>query len=98
MVIGALGVLDDLTVSQASTAIALRAANPRLHVRDLFRRALSVGHDHIAATVNTLVLAYVRASLPVLLVFSIAGTSGGEAVNSEAVAEQIVAMLVGSIG
>jgi uncharacterized membrane protein len=98
MVIGALGVLDDLTVSQASTVMALRAANPRLPALDLFRRALSVGHDHIAATVNTLVLAYAGASLPVLLVFSVAGTSVGEAVNSEAVAEQIVAMLVGSIG
>jgi uncharacterized membrane protein len=98
MLIGALGVLDDLTVSQASTVMALRAANPRLHAIELFRRALSVGHDHIAATVNTLVLAYAGASLPILLVFNIAGTSVGEAVESEAVAEQIVAMLVGSIG
>jgi len=98
MIIGALGVLDDLTVSQASTVMALRKANPALRVRELIRGALDVGHDHIAATVNTLVLAYAGASLPVLLIFSIGGVSFGDAVNTEAVAEQVVAMLVGSIG
>jgi uncharacterized membrane protein len=98
MVIGALGVLDDLTVSQSSTVMALRRANPSLDFRKLFRSALGVGHDHIAATVNTLVLAYAGASLPVLLVFSLAGTSLGEAINFEAVAEAVVGMLVGSIG
>jgi uncharacterized membrane protein len=98
MVIGALGVLDDLTVSQASTVMALRRANPALGFRRLFRSALAVGHDHIAATVNTLVLAYAGASLPILLVFNLGGTSFTDAVNTEAVAEQIVATLVGSIG
>jgi uncharacterized membrane protein len=98
MVIGALGVLDDLTVSQSSTVMALRRANPKLGFRSLFRSALTVGHDHIAATVNTLVLAYAGASLPVLLIFSLANTPLAEAINFEAVAEAIVAMLVGSIG
>jgi uncharacterized membrane protein len=98
MVIGALGVLDDLTVSQSSTVMALRRANPLLGFRALFRAALAVGHDHIAATVNTLVLAYAGASLPVLLIFSLADTPLSEAVNFEAVAEAIVATLVGSIG
>jgi uncharacterized membrane protein len=98
MVIAALGVLDDLTVSQASTVMALRRANPALGFRELFRSALSVGHDHIAATVNTLVLAYAGASLPVLLVFSLAETPLAEAANFEAVAEAVVATLVGSIG
>jgi uncharacterized membrane protein len=98
MVIGALGVLDDLTVSQASTVMALRRANPGLQFRRLFSSALAVGHDHIAATVNTLVLAYAGASLPILLIFSLGGTSFSDAVNTEAVAVQIVATLVGSIG
>jgi uncharacterized membrane protein len=98
MVIGALGVLDDLTVSQASTVMALRRANPALGFRALFTGALSVGHDHIAATVNTLVLAYAGASLPILLVFGLADTPLGEATNFESVAEAIVATLVGSIG
>ena len=98
MIIGALGVLDDLTVSQASTVIAIRRANPALHTREVVRSALDVGQDHIAATVNTLVLAYAGASLPVLLLFSIGNVGFGDAVNSAAVAEQIVAMIVGSVG
>jgi len=97
-VIGVLGVLVDLTVSQASTVVALRRANPSLGFRGLFGGALDVGHDHIAATVNTLVFAYAGASLPVLLIFSIGGTSLTDALNSEAVAEELVASLVGSIG
>ena len=98
MVIGALGVLIDLTVSQASTVIALRRANPTLRFKGLFGGALEVGHDHIAATVNTLVFAYAGASLPVLLIFSIGGTSFADALNSEAVAGEVIAALVGSIG
>ena len=98
MVVGALGVLVDLTVSQASTVIALRRVNPSLGFGGLFRGALEVGHDHIAATVNTLVFAYAGAALPVLLIFSIGGTPFTDAVNSEAVAEEIVASLIGSIG
>jgi uncharacterized membrane protein len=98
MVIGSLGVLADTTVTQASTVMALRRANPELGLRELVQHATSVGRDHIAATVNTLVLAYTGAALPILIVFSIGGTSFGSVVNSEAVAETIVATLVGSIG
>jgi uncharacterized membrane protein len=98
MVIGALGVLADTTVTQASTVIALRAANPSLGFGGLVRHATSVGRDHIAVTVNTLVLAYAGVSLPILLIFNVSGTSFSDAVNGEAVAEAIVATLVGSIG
>ncbi len=98
MVIGALGVLVDLTVSQSSTVLALRRANPSLRFRGLFNGALDVGHDHISATVNTLVFAYAGATLPVLLIFAIGHTSFTDAVNGEAVAEELVAALVGSIG
>jgi uncharacterized membrane protein len=98
MVIGALGVLDDLTITQASTVLALRRANPALGTAALFRGALAVGHDHIAATVNTLFLAYAGAALPVLLIFNLSGTSFSDALNNEAVAAEVVATLVGSIG
>jgi uncharacterized membrane protein len=98
IVIGALGVLDDVTVSQSSTVMALRRSNPGYHFRELFREALDVGRDHVAATVNTLVLAYVGASLPILLVFSIGDIGVSDAINNEAVAEEVVGMLVGSIG
>jgi len=98
MVIGALGVLDDVTVSQASTVIALRAANPELPFRELYGRALGVGRDHVSATVNTLVLAYVGASLPVLLILGSGELGLLEAVNFELLAKEVVATLVGSIG
>lgn len=98
IIIAALGVLDDLTVSQASAVLALRQANPNQGFSELYRGALGIGRDHVAATVNTLVLAYVGASLPVLLIFTVGGTSAGDALNSEAVAAQIIGTLVGSIG
>jgi len=98
MVIGALGVLDDVTVSQASTVLALRAANPALGFRELYTRAMRVGRDHVSATVNTLVLAYVGAALPVLLIFSSADLGLGDALGLEVVATEVVATLVGSIG
>ena len=98
MVIAALGVLDDVTVSQASTVAALRRADPRAGIRKLYRGAISVGRDHVAATVNTLVLAYVGAALPILLIFVNQGTSFGEAIDRESIATEVVGMLVGSIG
>jgi uncharacterized membrane protein len=98
MVIGALGVLDDVTISQASTVLALRRANPELSGGRLFRMALDVGRDHVSATVNTLVLAYVGAALPILLLFSAADLGVSDAANLEVVAKEIVATLVGSIG
>lgn len=98
IVIGALGVLDDVTVSQASTVAALRRAAPDRSARELYREAVTVGRDHLAATVNTLALAYAGAALPVLLVFSTTGTSLVETANREIVAQELVALLVGSIG
>ena len=98
IVIAALGVLDDLTISQASSVMALRRANPAHGVRELYGGAIAIGRDHVAATVNTLVLAYVGASLPVLLVFSVGGIPFADAINREAVSQQVIGTLVGSIG
>lgn len=98
LVIGALGVLDDVTISQASTVLALRRVDERLGFRRLFAEALSVGRDHLGATVNTLVLAYAGAALPALLIFSLDGVGFGTAVGFETVATEVVAMLAGSIG
>jgi uncharacterized membrane protein len=98
IVVGALGVLDDVTVSQASTVLALRRANPALGFGRLLGEALAVGRDHLGATVNTLVLAYVGASLPILLLFSAADLGVSDALNLEVVAKEVVATLVGSIG
>lgn len=98
LIIGALGVLDDVTVSQASTVFALHDTDPALHARELFTRAMRVGRDHIASTVNTLFLAYAGASLALLVVFSTGGLPLGEILNSEILAQEVVATIVGSLG
>jgi uncharacterized membrane protein len=98
IVIGALGVLDDVAISQASTVLALRAANQQLGFRDLFSRAIEVGRDHVSATVNTLVLAYAGSSLTTLLILGSGQFGVLEAINLEVVASFVVATLVGSIG
>ena len=98
MVIGSLGVLSDTTVTQASTVITLRRVDPSLSWRQLVTHATSVGRDHIAATVNTLVLAYTGAALPLLVIFGLGDTSLSGAINTEPIAEPIVATLVGTIG
>jgi uncharacterized membrane protein len=98
MIIGALGVLDDLVTSQASAVFELHHANPSLGFRGLFQSAMRIGQDHVAATVNTLVLAYAGASLPMLLMFTLGQGNLGYLVNFEFVAEEIVQTLVGSLG
>jgi len=98
MIIGALGVLDDLVTTQASAVFELHHANPSLGFRHLFQSAMRIGQDHVAATVNTLVLAYAGASLPMLLMFSLGRGDYGTLVNFEFVAEEIVRTLVGSLG
>jgi len=98
IVIGALGVLDDVTITQASAVWEIHLANPALGFKDLYQSALRIGRDHIASTVNTLVLAYAGASLPLLVLFTLAGSSLGTILTGEIVAEEVVRTLVGSIG
>lgn len=98
IVIGSLGVLDDVTVTQSSAVWELHLADPTASARQLYRSGLRIGRDHIASTVNTLVLAYVGASLPLLVVYSLAGSSLSDVLTSEVVAQEVVRTLVGSIG
>jgi uncharacterized membrane protein len=98
MVLGALGALDDVTVTQASAVGELRSSNPKLSRRDLYQAGLRIGRDHISSTVNTLALAYAGASLPLLILFSLSAQSLGAVANSEVMAVAIVSALVGSIG
>jgi uncharacterized membrane protein len=98
IIIGTLGVLDDVTVTQASAVWELHRANPSYGIKRLYRSGIRIGRDHIASTVNTLVLAYAGASLPLLILFTVASRSFGEVVTTEVVAEEIVRTLVGSIG
>lgn len=97
IIIGALGVLDDATASQAAAVDEIGRADPTLGARELFRRGLSVGREHIAALVNTLALAYAGAALPLFLLFAASReVPWWVALNSEFVVEEIVRTLVGS--
>src|SRR5690606_5150617 len=98
VLIGSLGVLDDVTVTQTSAVWELKEADPRAGWRKLYSAAMRIGRDHIASVVNTLVLAYAGAALPLLLLFSIAHGGVATVATSEVVAEEIVRTLVGSIG
>lgn len=98
IVIGSLGVLDDVTVTQVAAVWELRTTDPGMERTELVRRALRIGRDHISSTVNTLFLAYAGASLPLLLLFTEAGQGIGDIATREVVAVEIVRSLVGSIG
>ena len=97
MVLGALGVVADMAVTQASAVMALRRANPELGARGLFSGAFGVGRDHLIATTHTLVLAYAGATLPLLLVLQSAGVSPTDALNAQDIAEPVVATLIGAM-
>lgn len=97
-VFGALGVLDDVTVTQAAAVEELHRADPAAPRRGVIARAMRVGRSHIAATVNTLMLAYLGAGLPLLLLFALGGQEPLSVLNSEVVAVEVIRALVGSIG
>jgi uncharacterized membrane protein len=98
IIIGTLGALDDIAIGQASTISELAKANPSLTWRALFTHGMTVGRDHIAAMVNTLLLAYVGAALPLVLMFTVFAEPLGFTINREIIAEEIVRTLVGSLG
>lgn len=98
VVIGALGAIDDVTVTQASAVWELRATDPRMDRRSLARSGLRIGRDHVGSTVNTLALAYAGASMPVLLLLILSQQSLGTVVSGEVIATEILRTLVGSIG
>ncbi|GAA1878302.1 YibE/F family protein [Asanoa iriomotensis] len=98
IVIGTLGVLDDVTVTQAATVGELAEANRSLGAKALYRAATRIGRAHIASTVNTIVLAYAGASLPLLLLVIIGGQSASTVLTSEFIVDEIVRSVVGTIG
>lgn len=96
-IIGSLGVLNDVTITQAASAFELASLDPGASRRQIFGSAMRVGRDHIASTVYTLVLAYAGGALPLLLLFSVAGRSIQDVLLSDAVAIEIVRSAVGGI-
>ena len=98
VIFGGLGVLNDVAISQAATVDELQAVSPTMPRRELYRRTMNVGIAHLAATVNTLVFAYLGAALPLLVVLAIQVESFSQTVNEEIIAVEVVRALVGSIG
>ncbi|MEV6514854.1 YibE/F family protein [Micromonospora chalcea] len=98
IIIGSLGVLDDVTVTQAATVTELAHANPGLSRRQLYRAATRVGRAHIASTVNTIVLAYAGASLPLLLLLVADSRPVSQILTSEFLAQEIVRSAVATLG
>jgi uncharacterized membrane protein len=97
-IIGALGVLDDVTITQTSAVWELHDSDPSAGAHQIYSAGIRIGRDHIASTVNTLVLAYTAAALPTLLLFTQSGLAVGEVLTTETLAVEIVQTLVGSIG
>lgn len=96
-IIGSLGVLNDVTITQASAAFELAAIDEKSTRREIFAASMRVGRDHIASTVYTLVLAYAGGALPLLLMFSVAGRPLGDVITADAVAIEIARSAVGGI-
>jgi uncharacterized membrane protein len=98
LIVGALGVINDITVTQASSVWELSAADPHASWRTLFTRGMRIGRDHISSVVYTLVFAYTGAALPLLLLFSISGRSLHDLLTGDEIAGEIVRNLVGGAG
>ncbi|MEK7105665.1 MAG: YibE/F family protein [Patescibacteria group bacterium] len=97
IMLGLLGVLDDITTAQSAVVDELKQANPNLGFKELYRRGISVGREHIASLINTLFLAYAGASLPLFLLFYVNGTQSlAITLNNQMIAEEIIRTLVGS--
>lgn len=97
IIIGALGVLDDITTAQAAAVDEIWKANPKLTRKELYKRGSSVGKEHITSLINTLALAYVGASFPALLLFTVYQRPWWVVANTEAIAEEVIRTLVGSV-
>jgi uncharacterized membrane protein len=98
VIFGGLGVLNDVAISQAVTVDELLAADPTLSKRELYTRTMRVGVAHLAATINTLVFAYLGTALPLLVLLALQIESISVTVNEEVIAVEVVRTIVGSIG
>jgi uncharacterized membrane protein len=97
IVVAGLGVLNDVTITQASAIWQLREVSPDITWRELYTRGMAVGRDHIASTVYTIVFAYAGAALPLLLLFAVYPTPIWTLVTSSALAEEVIRTIVGAI-
>lgn len=98
IIIGTLGIMDDITISQTSIVFQLHDLKKDIKLNDLYKKSMALGKDHIASMINTLILVYAGASMPLLLLFLNESRSFTEIINLEAISTEIVRTLVGSIG
>ncbi|GAA2362956.1 membrane protein [Catellatospora methionotrophica] len=98
IIIGTLGVLDDVAITQLAIVGELSLADPALNARQLYRSAIKVGRSHVASVVNTIILAYAGASLPLMLLLVTAGTGTRDVLSTQVLAAEIVRGVVGTIG
>ncbi len=98
IIIGSLGILDDITIAQAGVVSELIKNEKKVNKIKVYEQAMNVGRDHISSMINTLILAYAGASMPLLLIFVDNPHPWGEIINYEFLAEEIIRTLVGSIG
>lgn len=101
IMLGTLGVLDDVIISQISTVEQIKLANPNLSKKQVYKMSLKVGVDHITSMINTLFFAYAGVALPMLILFSqsdVLGLNLTQVINNEMIATEIIRTLLGSIG
>ena len=98
VIFGGLGVLNDVAITQAVTIDEFRSIDPTMPRRELYRRAMSVGTAHLAATVNTLVFAYLGSALPIIVLLALQIHRLDLAINDEHIAVEVVRTVVGAIG
>ncbi len=98
IIVGLIGILDDISIAQSAIVYQLAEENPNLNLETLFKKSMKLGKNHIASMVNTLILVYAGSSLPLLLLFANGDNEFSEIINSEIVATEIVHTLIGSIG
>jgi len=98
IIIGTLGVLDDVTVTQAATVTELARANPDYGVRELYRAGTRVGRAHIASVINTIILAYAGSSLPLLILIAANNSSIGNVLTTQVITQEIVRSVVATLG
>lgn len=98
VIIGTLGVLDDVTISQVAIVEQISEVGKKLTLKEVFTRAMSIGKDHMASMINTLVLVYTGASMPLLIIFVNAQLPLNYVLSLEVVSIEIVRTLVGTLG
>ncbi|WP_313811035.1 YibE/F family protein [Glutamicibacter sp.] len=98
ILVGGMGVLNDVTITQSATVWELAESAPNASARQLFTRGMRIGRDHIASTVYTIAFAYAGAALPVLALAALSNQGFGTTLSTGAMAEEVIRILIGSIG